>query len=133
MSAQTRSLLTAEAITPSEPQALASTQARMATVLKLHTAGRANRAHLIQDDPNGVFLCFRGMRYGVDDYVPTSLSASRSSSPTITAGEFVCRQMLRQHGPDEDGWPVLARQFLMNHATVKPHRPDAVKGRRFAT
>lgn len=92
------------------------------TVLKLHSVGPANRAYLEHDGSGGVTLYFRGLRYGVDDYVPTSIFGSRSISPSVTAGEFVCRQMLRHYGYQEDEWPALARQFLMKHATCRPHR-----------
>lgn len=88
-----------------------------APVLKLHTAGPANRAYLEQDGTGRLSLYFRGLHYGVDDYVPNSLFGSRSISPNATAGEFVCRQMLRRYGYDEDEWPALARQFLMMHTT----------------
>lgn len=95
------------------------------TVLKLHTVGPANRAYLEQDGTGPPYLYFRGLHYGVDDYVPNSLFGSRSISPSVTAGEFVCRQMIRHYGHHEDEWPVLARQFLMKHTTWQPDRLQA--------
>ncbi len=91
-------------------------------VLMLHTVGRANRAYLEQNGAGDLFLYFRGLHYGVDDYVPNSLFGIRSISPSVTAGEFVCRQMLRDHGYREDEWPTLARQFLLKHRTCRPER-----------
>jgi hypothetical protein len=91
-------------------------------VLKLHAAGPANRAYLEQDGTGRLSLYFRGLHYGVDDYLPDSLSRSRSISPSVTAGEFVCRQMLRRYGYHEDEWPALARRFLMEHTTCKSGR-----------
>ena len=95
---------------------------RQAVVLKLHAIGPANRAYLKQDGTGRLSLYFRGLYYGVDDYVPSSLFGSRSISPSGTAGEFVCRQMLRRYGRHEDDWPGLARQFLMMHAACQPDR-----------
>jgi hypothetical protein len=93
-----------------------------APMLKLHTAGPANRAYLEQDGTGRLSLYFRGLHYGVDDYLPSSLFGSRSISPNVTAGEFVCRQMLRDYGYQEDEWPALARQFLITHTTCQPDR-----------
>ena len=90
-----------------------------ATVLKLHAVGPANRAYLEQDGTGRLFLYFRGLHYGVDDYLPNSLFRTRSISPSVTAGEFVCRQMLRRYGYHEAEWPALARKFLMEHTTCK--------------
>ena len=91
-----------------------------APVLKLHTVGPANRAHLKQDGAGRLSLYFRGLHYGVDDYLPNSLFGRRSISPSVTAGEFVCRQMLRDYGSHEDEWPALARQFLTTHTNRQP-------------
>ena len=99
-----------------------STQSEQAQVLRLHAAGPANRAHLEQDGPGRLSLYFRGLYYGVDDFLPNSLFGKRSKSPGITAGEFVCRQMLRDYGCHEEEWPALARQFLMKHRTSRPDR-----------
>jgi hypothetical protein len=91
-------------------------------VLKLHTVGPANRAYLEQDGTGRLSLYFRGLHYGVDDYVSISLFGSRSISPSVTAGEFVCRDMLRRYGYHEAEWPTLARQFLMMHTACQPDR-----------
>lgn len=98
-----------------------SAQREGAPVLVLHTIGPANRAYLEQHGTEGVHLHFRGLRYGVDDYAPSSLFGL-SISPSVTAGEFVCRQMLRRFGYREDEWSVLARQFLMKHTSCQPDR-----------
>lgn len=90
--------------------------------LTLHTVGPANRAYLDQDASGDVNLYFRGLHYDVDDYVPNSIFGIRSISPSVTAGEFVCRQMLRRYGYHEDEWPALAREFLMKHTPCKPNR-----------
>ena len=92
-------------------------QTEEAPVLKLHTAGPAHRAHLEQDGTGRLSLYFRGLHYGADDYLPNSLFGRRSISPSVTAGEFVCRQMLRHYGYQEDEWPTLARQFLITYRT----------------
>ena len=97
-----------------------------APVLNLHTAGAANRAHLEQDGTGRLTLYFRGLHYGVDDYLPNSLFGNRSI-PSITAGEFVCRQMLRDHGSREDEWPALARQFLTMHTACQPNRSRQIR------
>jgi hypothetical protein len=81
-------------------------------MLKLHTVGLANRAHLEEDHSGQVRLHFRGLQYGVEDPVPPSLIRSRTAVG-ITAGEFVGGKMLRRHGYDEQGWPDLARRFLL--------------------
>jgi hypothetical protein len=99
-----------------------SAQPEDAPVLKLHTVGPANRAHLEQDGAGRPSLYFRGLHYGVDDYLPVSLFARRSISQSVTAGEFVCRQMLRDYGYHEDEWPALARQFLITHTSCQPDR-----------
>ena len=91
-----------------------------ALVLKLQTVGPANIAYLEQDGSGRVHLYFRGLHFGVDDYVPDSLAGSRSRSPFGTAGQFICRQMLMHYGYHEDGWPALARQFLSQH-TASQH------------
>ena len=93
-----------------------------APVLRLHAAGPANRAYLEQDDSGRLSLYLRGRPFGVDDYLPNSLFGSRAMPPSITAGEFVCRQMLRRYGYHEDEWPVLARQFLLKHSRYKRDR-----------
>ena len=90
--------------------------------LTLHTVGPANRAYLEQDASGDVNLYFRGLLYAVDDYLPNSIFGFRSISPSATAGEFVCRQMLRDYGYHEDEWPALAREFLMKHTTCQPDR-----------
>jgi len=99
-----------------------SAQPEDSPVPKLHTACPANRAHLEQDGTGRLILYFRGLHYGVDDYLPNSLFGIRSISPGGTAGEFVCRQMLRNHGYQEDEWPALARQFLIMHASCQADR-----------
>lgn len=91
-------------------------------VLKLHTARAANRVHLEQDDTGRLSLFFRGLRYGVDDCLPSSIFGGRSISPGVTAGEFVCRQMLRDYGYHEADWPAVARQFLIAHRNCRPDR-----------
>jgi hypothetical protein len=96
-----------------------------AQVLRLHTAGSANRAHLEQNGAGQLSLYFRGLRYGVDDYVPNSLLGGQSMPPSVTAGEFVCRQMLGDYGYDEDQWPALARQFLIKHRDCRPDRSES--------
>jgi hypothetical protein len=77
--------------------------------------GRANRAYLTSGENGCPSLYLRGLRYGVDDFLP-NLSVGRRSSIRVTAGEFVCRQMHRDFGHEEDRWPALARQFLTMHA-----------------
>ena len=99
-----------------------SAQPEETLVFKLHTVGHANRAYLGQDGTGRLSLYFQGLHYGVDDYVPNAFFGSRSTSPSVTAGEFVCRQMLRRYGCHEDEWPALARQFLMKHTSCKPDR-----------
>ena len=89
-------------------------------LLKLQTAGPANVAYLEQDRSGIVYLYFRGLRFGVDDYVPDSLIRSQALSQSGTAGELVCRQMLTNYGYHEDKWPVLARQFLLQHSVFQP-------------
>lgn len=93
-----------------QPSRGASGQVKEAASLKLQTIGPANLAYLKNDGKGRVFLYFRGLLYGVDDYVPASLI-----SPFATAGEFVCRQMLARYGDQEDEWPDVARQFLLQH------------------
>ena len=99
-----------------------SAQPEEIPTLTLHTVGPANRAYLEQDASGDVNLFFRGLHYGVDDYLPNSIFGIRSISPSATAGEFVCRQMLRDYGYHEDEWPALAREFLMKHTTCQPDR-----------
>ncbi len=96
-----------------------------AQVFRLHTAGSANRAHLEKNGAGQLSLYFRGLHYGVDDYVPNSLFAGQSMSPSVTAGEFVCRQMLRDYGYDEDQWPALAREYLLKHRACRPDRSES--------
>ncbi len=84
---------------------------------QLPAAGPASVAYLEQDGAGSVYLCFRGLRFGVEDYVPESLVGGRLQSQRVTAWEFVARQMLRDHGYREDQWPELARQFLIAHST----------------
>ena len=91
-------------------------------VFRLPQSGSANRVQLEQDGTGRLSLYFRGLHYGVDDYLPNSLFGWRPVWPSITAGEFVCRQMLRDFGYDEAEWPTLARLFLMTHATYQPDR-----------
>jgi hypothetical protein len=76
---------------------------------------RANRAYLTMAENGCLCLYLRGLLYGVDDFLP-NLSIGRRSLIRITAGEFVCRQMHRDFGHEETGWPALARQFLTMHA-----------------
>lgn len=92
-----------------------------AAVLVLHTIGPANRAYLEQEGTGRMSLHFRGLRYGVDDFLPSSIFGL-SISPSVTAGEFVCRQMLRRFGDQEQVWPALARQFLSKHTKYQPDR-----------
>ena len=91
-------------------------------VFRLPHIGAANRIHLEQDGTGRLSLYFRGLHCGVDDYLPNSLFGWRPISPSITAGEFVCRQMLRGYGYDEAEWPNLARLFLMTHTISQPDR-----------
>lgn len=90
--------------------------------LKLQTIGAANLAYLKCDGEGRVFLYFRGLLYGVDDYVPASLIRSQLISPSGTAGEFVCRQMLARYGDREAEWPDVARQFLLQHKMYQTGR-----------
>lgn len=106
---------------PSQEAIAKSAQPEKAQLLVLHTIGRANRAYLEQEGTGRLYLHFRGLRFGVDDYLPSSLFGL-SISPSVTAGEFVCRQMLRRFGYHEDEWPALAREFLLKHATCQPDR-----------
>ena len=89
-----------------------------ALVLKLQTTGPANAAYLEQDTSGRVYLYFRGLHFGVDDYVPDSLGGNRSRAPCATAGQFICRQMLSYYGYHEDAWPDLARRFLLQHRPI---------------
>lgn len=107
-----------------EPTIVTSAPPDDAAVLVLHTIGPANRAYLGQDATGRLSLHFRGLRYGVDDFLPSSIFGL-SVSPSVTAGEFVCRQMLRRHGDREQEWPALARQFLLNHTNHQPDRSQA--------
>ena len=91
-------------------------QSQDPSALSLRTTGSANRAYLEQDMHGRVYLYFRGLRFAVEDFVPNSLVGSRQIAPSVTAGEFVCRQMLRDYGYHEDQWPELARQFLLKHS-----------------
>ena len=95
-----------------------------AAVLVLHTIGPANRAYLEQDGTGRLSLHFRGLRYSVDDFLPSSIFGL-SNSPSVTSGEFVCRQMLRRFGDHEQEWPALARQFLSKHTNCQPDRSQA--------
>ena len=88
-------------------------------VLKLQTTGPANAAYLEQDTSKRVYLFFRGLHFGVDDYVPDALVESRSRTPCATAGQFICRQMLTHYGYHEDAWPELARRFLLQHKPIQ--------------
>ena len=90
-----------------------------ALVLKLQTTGPANAAYLEQDTGKRVYLFFRGLHFGVDDYVPDALVGSRSRTPCPTAGQFICRQMLTHYGYHEDAWPELARRFLLQHKPIQ--------------
>ncbi len=92
-------------------------QLERAAALQLQMHGPANLAYLEQDSTRRVYLHFRGMRYGVDDYVPHCLVRNQSISPSGTVGEFVCRRMIALHGYRDDEWPTLARQFLLQHTT----------------
>jgi hypothetical protein len=99
-----------------------SAQPAEGSVLVLHTIGPANRAYVGKDDTGSVNLHFRGLRYGVDEYLPSSLFGL-SISPSVTAGEFVCRQMHWRFGHHENEWPALARQFLINRKPSHRDRP----------
>ena len=101
--------------------------AEQVPALKLQTTGPGNLAYLEQDSGGRVFLHFRGLRFDVDDFVPASLAGKRRQL-AITAGEFVCRQMLTYHGYREEAWPALACRFLLQHAA----RRDAAPSRRRA-
>ena len=90
-----------------------------ALVLKLQTTGPANAAYLEEDTSGRVYLYFRGLHFGVDDYVPDSLVGRRSRTPCATAGQFICRQMLTHYGYHEDAWPDLARRFMMQHKPIQ--------------
>ena len=90
-----------------------------ALVLKLQTAGPANAAYLEKDTVGRVYLYFRGLHFGVDDYVPDSLVGRWSRAPCATAGQFICRQMLTHYGYHEDSWPELARRFLLQHRPIQ--------------
>ena len=90
-----------------------------ALVLKLQTTGPANAAYLEQDTSKRVYLFFRGLHFGVDDYVPDALVGIRSRTPCATAGQFICRQMLTHYGYHEDAWPELARRFLLQHKPIQ--------------
>ena len=111
-----------------ETTIVSSAQPEEASMLVLHTIGPANRAYLEQDGTGRLSLHFRGLCYGVDDYLPSSLFGL-STSPSVTAGEFVCRQMLQRFGCHEYQWPALVRQFLMKHTTGQYDRRETV-GRR---
>ena len=104
-------------VSPTQLSLVKSAQVQEAARLKLHTIGPANLAYLERDSDGRVALHFRGLLFGVDDYVPDSLIRSQLISPRGTAGEFVCRQMITRYGYREDDWPDLARQFLLQHTT----------------
>jgi len=112
----------------SETTIVSSAQPEEVPIFELHTIGPANRAYLKQDGTGRLSLHFRGLRYGVDDYLPSSLFGL-SISPSVTAGECVCRQMLQRFGSHEDQWPALVRQFLLKHTTCQPDRCETA-GRR---
>ncbi|HEX7811527.1 MAG TPA: hypothetical protein VF460_06430 [Burkholderiales bacterium] len=95
------------------------TQSGAVANFDLKTVGPANRAYLAVDKAGRIYLCFRGLPYGVDDFVPNSLVGDQAAWPSSTAGEFVCRQMLQRHGRNEGDWPELARRFLLSHAPVR--------------
>lgn len=107
-------------VSPAQPVQAITTPVEKPPSLKLQTAGPANAAYLEQDHNGSVYLYFRGLRFGVDDYVPDSLIRSQSISPSGTAGELVCRQMLTGYGYHEDKWPLLARRFLLQHSAFQP-------------
>ena len=108
---------------PSSSQSqLSLFQSHDAPILNLQTEFAASGAFLEQGDAGRVELCFRGLHYGVEDYVPESLIRSLSVSQNGTAGDFVLRQMLMHYGYHEDGWPGLARQFLLQHAATQSLR-----------
>ena len=92
---------------------------------KLRTVGPANRAYLTQSGSGSVKLFFRGLHYGVDDYVPNSLVGPRSIRADATAGEFVCRQMLRDFGAREEDWPLLVKVFLATREIYRHARRSA--------
>ena len=91
-------------------------------VPEVQAAGSTNVAYLEQDRSGSVYLCFRGLRFGVEDYVPESLVGGRPQSPRATAWEIVSRQMLRDHEYHEDQSPALARQFLIARTTCQHDR-----------
>ena len=101
------------------PNPAGSPHLAQAVVLKLQTSGPANAAYLEKDTSGRVYLYFRGLHFGVDDYVPDSLVGKRSRAPCATAGQFICRQMLMLYGYHEDGWPELARRFLLQHRPIQ--------------
>jgi hypothetical protein len=96
-----------------EPR-IQSERSQKVPVLRLGTTRPVNRAYLQPDRTGRVALYFRGMAYDVDDYLNESRFGTRAILG-VTAGEFVCRQMLRDYGYQEEEWPALARQFLIKH------------------
>ena len=110
--------------TSRKPTLVGSTPPDDAAVFVLHTIGPANRAYLELEGTGRLSLHFRGLPYGVDDFLPSSIFGL-SVSPSVTAGEFVCRQMLRRFGDHEQEWPALARQFLSKHTNYQPDRSRA--------
>ena len=105
-----------------DTSAAASASPEEGRIFRLPHTGSANRVQLQQDGTGRLSLYFRGLHYGVDDYLPNSLFGWRPVAPSITAGEFVCRQMLRDYGYDEGEWPTLACLFLMTHTNGQPNR-----------
>jgi hypothetical protein len=94
-----------------------SAQLGVTPELQLRTASAANLAYLDQDGTGRVHMYFREFHYGVDDYVPDSLTASRSLPPSGTVGVLLFKQMLTHYRYHEDGWPALASQLLLQHTT----------------
>ena len=97
---------------------IATMQREDKAILDVHGIDLDHASRLEAGKMGRVQLCFRGLSYAVDDFVPHSLTASRSITPRVTAGEFVCRKMLRSFGYREDKWPELARKFLLKQPPV---------------
>jgi hypothetical protein len=96
-----------------EPR-IRSERSQKVPVLRFGATRPVNQAYLQPDRTGRLVLYFRGMPYDVDDYLRDSRFGTRAILG-VTAGEFVCRQMLRDYGYQEEEWPALARQFLIKH------------------
>ena len=78
-------------------------------VLKLYTAGRANRAHLEQDANGRLSLYFRGLHYRVDDYVPNALFGIRSicqASALVNSYVGRCSGTMGTKKTSRQRWPA---------------------------